>query len=821
MFPIIKLSGAFGYFVFLTVMIFVITASISASKLGDSSLNYTKLSFNKSAGLQNIPFNKQTYLPNQSDSKLSLLFESSLKQIDSLINPATRKGNLKSSLFTDDKLTVSSVANPTACPAIPPTINFGQPTNGATLSTDDCIVNGYYVDDYLFSGNAGQQAFISMNSTDFDTLVGLYGTNGQLLEFNDDIDLGIIQNSLISLLLPTNGVYRIRATSFNPNTTGRYTLALNNNLSTGNLFSVSGAITTSKGAPLNDVPITTVDGLKITRTIFSGAYNIVLQQDRNQTIAPKLLSTHSFSPPSYDFSPSTINQTGKNFTATLRNDNFVNAVQLIGSSGEIDGNNQNATRETDEPLHAGVVGGSSVWYRWRAPRNGQFTFSLGGSKFDTLLAIYQGTSVGSLSPVIANDNWQAATFSRVVFTADANTDYWIAVDGRAGKSASGFFKMTYHPADYVRGFTVSGTVKTNNPIFYKIPGTPIKAETTTGQIITTTISGINETYSIDIPVGVNSFKLTAFTDRGTVSEILNTNTPTYNFVISGYRDTEVAVIPRGSLAAIDNIDASNLTVSISGANIVGSAPCPVSRSGTGVNFTCPDVFNNGTYKIIPTHPSISFLPTSKTIVATNGTIENVSFVKSSPVGGITFTGNIAQGNTLLSGVIVTAELYSELSVFPDVTIDAETNADGSYSIGPLPVGKSYKLSAYLPGFNFNPSVEPTFSNLPSGSKRVDFSATPTISGCSYVLSGVQPQVLAYSGIYSFNITTNNGCPWEAKTKSTGFTIASPLSYGTGTISYFVEANSGAARTGTITVAGQTFTVNQSGSKSRKRIRIIL
>jgi len=58
-----------------------------------------------------------------------------------------------------------------------------------------------------------------------------------------------------------------------------------------------------------------------------------------------------------------------------------------------------------------------------------------GSDFDTLLAVYTGASITSLTPIASSDDAQTRTRgSRVQFTAIASTTYQIAVDGFNGDS---------------------------------------------------------------------------------------------------------------------------------------------------------------------------------------------------------------------------------------------------------------------------------------------------------------------------------------------------------------------------------------------------
>jgi hypothetical protein len=96
--------------------------------------------------------------------------------------------------------------------------------------------------------------------------------------------------------------------------------------------------------------------------------------------------------------------------------------------------NRFATEQSGEPEHAGAAGGSSVWFKWTAPRSGTVGVDTCGSGFDTLLAVYTGTELANLTPVASNDDGSGscAPQSRLTFPAVANTKYRIAVDGKDG-----------------------------------------------------------------------------------------------------------------------------------------------------------------------------------------------------------------------------------------------------------------------------------------------------------------------------------------------------------------------------------------------------
>jgi hypothetical protein len=132
-----------------------------------------------------------------------------------------------------------------------------------------------------------------------------------------------------------------------------------------------------------------------------------------------------------------------NGVAPPANDAFASATEITGNSYTLSGfSNAGATKEPGEPAHAGDLGGKSVWWKWTAPASGTFQLETTGSPLDTLLAVYTGSSVGSLSLVASNDNFSGST-SLVTFSAVAGTEYRFAVDGWAGRE--GLISLTLTP----------------------------------------------------------------------------------------------------------------------------------------------------------------------------------------------------------------------------------------------------------------------------------------------------------------------------------------------------------------------------------------
>ncbi|BET69262.1 hypothetical protein ASA1KI_41800 [Opitutales bacterium ASA1] len=116
------------------------------------------------------------------------------------------------------------------------------------------------------------------------------------------------------------------------------------------------------------------------------------------------------------------------------NDAFDAASVLTGEPLAVVGDNLGASLEPDEPSADDYsTPGGSVWWRWTSPFTGPVAVSTLGSDFDTLLAVYTGESLATLTRVAANnDDIRVGRTSRVVFPAVEGRTYHIAVDGAFG-----------------------------------------------------------------------------------------------------------------------------------------------------------------------------------------------------------------------------------------------------------------------------------------------------------------------------------------------------------------------------------------------------
>ncbi len=97
-------------------------------------------------------------------------------------------------------------------------IEFGEAVDGELTETMTEQI-------YAFTGSAGDSISVTMISDDFDTYLYLYDQDGFEIASNDDA-AGNLDARIGPFTLPTDGQYRITATSFSRAATGSYTLSL-------------------------------------------------------------------------------------------------------------------------------------------------------------------------------------------------------------------------------------------------------------------------------------------------------------------------------------------------------------------------------------------------------------------------------------------------------------------------------------------------------------------------------------------------------------------------------------------------------------------
>jgi uncharacterized protein (TIGR03437 family) len=110
------------------------------------------------------------------------------------------------------------------------------------------------------------------------------------------------------------------------------------------------------------------------------------------------------------------------------------------------------------------------------------------------------------------------------------------------------------------------------------------------------------------------------------------------------------------------------------------------------------------------------------------------------------------------------------------------------------------------------AVSPNTGALRTGTIKVNdqtFTITQAAAACSYTAVANPSNFSAAGGSGTVTLTTTTGCAWTAAANATWLAITSAGSgSGPASISFTVAANTGAQRSGTLTIGGQTVTIQQ-------------
>ncbi len=302
--------------------------------------------------------------------------------------------------------------------------------------------------------------FIDTTGSTIDTVLAVYTgnsvTNLHLVAATNDV--GIRRQAYLSLPVEAGATYRIAVASANTNSLGSIQLRVapggSRDVTPPTVFvanplsglAVSNQVISVQGTSVDPAPNAT------------GVSEVFLSV--NGGIAVTAIGTTNWSAPALLQSGQNILQVSSvdaagNFSPSVTvqvyylpndppNDVLANAIPLTSMPERVEGYNTNATKQFGEPNHAGNVGGKSVWYFYQPPGDGVLVLNTTNSTFDTLLAMYTGTTVTNLTHIASNDDatdGEPGGISQIIQAVKSNTVYYIAVDGYDG--VSGFYTLNY------------------------------------------------------------------------------------------------------------------------------------------------------------------------------------------------------------------------------------------------------------------------------------------------------------------------------------------------------------------------------------------
>ncbi len=564
------------------------------------------------------------------------------------------------------------------------------------------------------------------------------------------------------------------------------------------------------------------------------------------------------------------------------NDDFANRTALVSAGSiSISDRNASATTQALEPTVAGDVVSRSVWYSWTAPFTGPVTVSTAGSSFDTLLGVFTGTALGALTSIAENDDSGTGAFtSKVNFNAVVGIPYVILVGGFNGAGGKIALAITVGSGPCTYGVTPT------SKSFTSAAGTGTETITTTAGCswsamsndsfiaITTTSTGTGSgsvSYSVAANTALTS-RTGTMTIAGATITISQAAAPACTYALfptstnapSNALTNTVAMTAGAGCAWNATPNGSWITIQ-SGASGTGNGSITYAlaantnssnqRIGTitaaGQTFTITQAgLVTCAYSLSPPSGSGSFPSAGASSNIVISTTAGCAWTASSPVTWVTFsttngTGNGTVGYTVAANTN-TISRSTTLTVAGLPFSLTQSGAVCSYSINPSSLNVSATNGqstvtvaagtgcAWTAVANFSwLTITAGTSGTGSGSVVFTYAANPntvtragtlTIAGqtftvnqaaaaCIYSIAPTAAHYIAAGGPGNIAVTAGTGCAWTAVSNDVWVTVDSG-SPGTanGTVGYTVTANATAfSRTGTITVAGQTFTVTQDGT----------
>jgi|GEM_PF-564288 len=414
----------------------------------------------------------------------------------------------------------------------------------------------------------------------------------------------------------------------------------------------------------------------------------------------------------------------------------------------------------------------------------------------------------------------------------------------------GAFVLTVNGTDFVAGSKVkwNGQEKTttfvsNNQLTVNIPASEVAAsaqipvtvvnpQPNPGQTNTVTFTVANCTYSLN-PTTMPSFSVAGGTSSVALTTLggcpweaqsdvqwitLNSGSTSG----TGSANILFTVQPNLGAARTGRITIGDKTLTVTQPN-----NCTYTLSKNSHNFT--NAAGSDTVFLTPSDPATCSWTVTKdqpwiSVTPAEGTgLKTLTYSVQANTGAAR-SGTFTVGNQVFT--ITQAATACNYSINPtNRTFTAAASTDGSIAV------TTTSNCSWTATKSANASwVTITDGASGSGNGTVKFSvaantgasrtATITIGGqiftitqeapCAYSISPTSSQPLsAAGGDNSFTLTTSSGCQWTATTTDTWITFPNgPNGTGTGAVNFTVQANTGIARVGKITVGGKEFTVNQ-------------
>lgn len=372
------------------------------------------------------------------------------------------------------------------------------------------------------------------------------------------------------------------------------------------------------------------------------------------------------------------------------NDNFSAATPLSGASGSTTGTTFGSTGEPGEPDHASSTSASreSIWYSWTATTSASANFNTSGSNYDTVLAVYTGNAVNSLTLVAANDDVELGIVihSSVTFAAAAGTTYRIAVAGFRGDT--GNVTLNWSPDNVLqiagRVTNPDGTGVSGLQIFISGSASTLAVTNANGDFIFSQLHvGGNYTLGPDFQGGLTSFTPSSYTFNNLTSN------QTANFLRTTLRTFRIS----GRIADANGVGVGAIIQVPGSTTPIGGLPILPTFTDSNGNYIY-DLPEGGNYNVTPSNEFWDFSPPFISFTNLNAD-HTANFVATQQV--INPFGRVLENNLGLAGVTITLrELIS------GTTRTTVTASDGTYHFQNVGRGVAFSITPEKQSYVFNP-----------------------------------------------------------------------------------------------------------------------
>ncbi len=349
-----------------------------------------------------------------------------------------------------------------------------------------------------------------------------------------------------------------------------------------------------------------------------------------------------------------------------KNDNFGSRFTLTGTSGQTTSNNDGATRETNEPFHEGLVTSSSVWWEWTAPVSGMVTFDSMGSSFPSLVAVYTGPSISSLTPVIDDD----VALDLETFDATGNVTYLIAVDIDSTLGNTGDVDLSWNltPGTADIGVSLSadaGVVEVGESVFFTATISNAGPQWATNVTLTDVLGPDLQYVFAHIPG--NPFSDDCMQESGTVTCIIDIFPDVGNPIQVVIEATVLSAGTISNTVSVDAVEDDPVATNDSATvEIIGANPGDADLSVTLTDLSDPVIMGN----------DITWLVN----VRNNGPSQATNVVLTDVLpASVTFTGTNMPGTCSEVTGTVTCQIgtLGSGTSFPTIEITATANQGGT------------------------------------------------------------------------------------------------------------------------------------------------